>query len=418
MASDGGDDMKLVMTLKVRDEDDVLEDNLRFHRALGVDFFIVTDNGSVDRTPEILTRYADAGLAHVIRDETSELRAHEVRWTTEMARLAATEYGADWVFHGDADEFWWPAHGTLKQILTEIPDRYGAVVCPRTEFVGGPDDSRSFAERLVVREARSSLQPKLLHRADPYVVVLSNTHEVAATASPDLWRALQPPGRAVVRMVRDDRDGNLGPGLPAEDLRLVWAPVWPVRILHFPVRAFDQFRRRAEISLSAGGWGDHGRFRRLRKIAEEERLGELYQQLVCDGEAAAEGISEGRLVRDERLARFLPLCPDPLSGSRAEVCIEPAPAALKRELAELEFDAMRLLARTLRFTLLHHDRLRNRVFDLQTRLAERRAGVRPGALLRGVRHRLGRWRAGRAWTLPEPAGSAVRESRSRGPATR
>jgi Glycosyl transferase family 2 len=418
IASDGGNEMKLVMTLKVRDEDDVLEDNLRFHRALGVDFFIVTDNGSVDRTPEILARYADAGLAHVIRDETSELRVNEVRWATEMARLAATEYGADWIFHGDADEFWWPARGTLQQILAEIPDRYGAVVCPRTEFVGGPDDSRSFAERLVVREARSSLQPKLLHRADPYVVVLSSTHEVAATASPDLWRALQPPGRAVVRMVRDDRDGNLGPGLPAEELRLVWAPVWPVRILHFPVRAFDQFRRRAEISLSAGGWGDRGRFRRLGKIAEEGRLGELYEQLICDDEAAAEGISEGRLVRDERLARFLPLCPDPLSGSRAQVCIEPAPAALERELAELEFDAMRLLARTQRFTMLQLDRLRDRVLELQTRLGERRVPGRPGALLRGARRRLGRWRAGRAWPLPGPEASAVRESRSRRAATR
>jgi glycosyl transferase family 2 len=83
--SDGCGEMKLVMTLKVRDEDDVLEDNLRFHRTLGVDFFIVTDNGSVDRTPEILARYVTAGLAHVIRDETSELRAHEVRWGTEMA---------------------------------------------------------------------------------------------------------------------------------------------------------------------------------------------------------------------------------------------------------------------------------------------------------------------------------------------
>jgi hypothetical protein len=409
MASDGGCRMKLVMTLKVRDEEDVLEDNLRFHRTLGVDFFIVTDNGSVDRTPEILARYAHAGLAHVIRDETSELRVHEVRWATEMARLAATEYGADWVFHGDADEFWWPARGTLKQILADIPDRYGAVVCPRTEFVGGPDDSGSFAERLVVREARSSLQPKLLHRADPYVVVLSSTHEVAATASPDLWRALQPPGRAVVRMVRD---GNLGPGLPAEDLRLVWAPVWPVRILHFPVRAFDQFRRRAEISLSAGGWGNRGPFRRLRKIAEQGRLDELYEQLVCDGEAVAEGISEGRLVRDERLARFLPLCPDPLSGSRAEVGIEPAPAELERELAELEFDAMRLLARTQRFTMVQLDRLRNRVFELQTRLAERRPGARPGALLRGAGRRLGRWRARRTWPLPDPEPSTVRESRS------
>jgi hypothetical protein len=385
--------MKLVMTLKVRDEEDVLEDNLRFHHALGVDFFIVTDNGSVDRTPEILARYAAAGLAHVVRDETSELRAHEVRWGTEMARLAATEYGADWVFHGDADEFWWPASGTLKQTLARIPGRYGAVVCPRTEFVGRPGDSRSFADRLVMRENRSSLQPKVAHRADPDVIVLNNTHEVAATSSPDPWRALQPPGRAVVRGVRDN--GEPGIGRPTEDVRLVWAPVWPVRILHFPVRDFDQFRRRAEISLTAGGWGRRGRFGRLREIADEGRLGELYSQLVFDDEATAEGISNGLLVRDERLARFLPLCPNPLSAERAEVPVAPASADLERELAELEFDAMRLLARTMRFTMLHQDRLRSRVFELQAKLAERPARRRPATLVRSARRRLGRWRAGR-----------------------
>jgi hypothetical protein len=410
--------MKLVMTLKVRDEDDVLEDNLRFHRALGVDFFIVTDNGSVDRTPEILARYANAGLAHVIRDETDDLRAHEVRWTTEMARLAATEYTADWVFHGDADEFWWPTSGTLKQVLTKIPIRYGAVVCPRTEFVGRPDDSRPFAERLVVREARSSLQPKLLHRADPHVVALSNTHEVAATASPDLWRALQPPGRSVVRMVRDRDDGDRGLHLPGEDLRLVWAPAWPVRILHFPVRSLDQFRRRAEISLSAGGWGDRGRYGRLRGILEQGRLGELYGQLVCDDDTVAVAISDGRLVRDERLARLLPLCPDPLSDSRAEICVELSPEELERELTELEFDAMRLLARTQRYTMLQLDRLRDRVFELQAKLAGRRAGVRRAAFLRGARRHLGQWRAGRATPLPGQEDDVVRQSRFRKPATR
>ena len=69
--------MRLVMTLKVRDEADIIEHNLRFHRALGVDFFVVTDNGSTDGTSEILDRYAAAGLAHVIRDETGELTGRE-----------------------------------------------------------------------------------------------------------------------------------------------------------------------------------------------------------------------------------------------------------------------------------------------------------------------------------------------------
>ena len=47
------------MALKIRDEGDVLEHNLRFHHALGVDHFIVTDNGSTDETVDILARYAE-----------------------------------------------------------------------------------------------------------------------------------------------------------------------------------------------------------------------------------------------------------------------------------------------------------------------------------------------------------------------
>ena len=46
--------VKLAMTLIVRNEADIIEDNLRYHRAQGVDFFIVLDNGSTDGTLEIL----------------------------------------------------------------------------------------------------------------------------------------------------------------------------------------------------------------------------------------------------------------------------------------------------------------------------------------------------------------------------
>ncbi len=42
--------MKLVMTLLVRDEQDIIRENIEFHLAQGVNFFVVTDNKSVDAT--------------------------------------------------------------------------------------------------------------------------------------------------------------------------------------------------------------------------------------------------------------------------------------------------------------------------------------------------------------------------------
>ena len=54
--------MKLVMTLLVRDEEDIVADNLDFHLAQGVDEVIVTDNGSSDATLEILRDYEARGV--------------------------------------------------------------------------------------------------------------------------------------------------------------------------------------------------------------------------------------------------------------------------------------------------------------------------------------------------------------------
>jgi hypothetical protein len=347
------------MALKVRDEGDILEANLRFHHAIGVDHFVVTDNGSTDETPEILDRYVDAGLAHVIHEPGADLRKRGADWLTNMARFAATELGAAWVLHTDADEFWWPLRGTLAEALAAIPERYGVVVAPRTEFVGRPDGGGSFAERLTVREARARLQPKVAHRAEPDVVVLDRGGHDVAVAGPggDAAETLRPPGRTVHRTTRDP-EGSDSPRM-ADETRLVWAPRWPVRIFHFPVRSSAQFKRRTEIAIFEGRFPDWGRFRRLREQFEEGRLDELYAELLWDDDALEDGIRDGQLVRDDRLARLLPSCPDPISGSPSgSVRVEPQPDELEREEAELEFDALHLLGRTERWLIVQRERTR------------------------------------------------------------
>jgi hypothetical protein len=363
--------MRLVMTLKVRDEADILEDNLRYHRALGVDFFVVTDNGSVDGTSEILERYVNAGLAHVLRVETGTLRNDEEHWTTRMARLAATEFEADWVFHDDADELWWPVQGTLKQAFEAIPEQYGSVVAPRGEYVARPDAPGPWFERMVYREALGSLQPKAAHRADPDAVVISQTHEVvSAGPERDLWHAMRPPGRMLHRGTRATSDEQEENG-DRPEVRLVWAPTHPLRIFHFPLRSFEQFRKRTEIFLRHGGWRDTGRFRRLRYAYEQGRLEELYAELVWDDSRIEEGLGDGELVRDDRFAKLLPQCPDPLSGAPAgSVRVAPSAEDLEREQAEVDYDAMRLMSRTQRFTMLQLDRSRARLDELRTTLDE------------------------------------------------
>lgn len=276
------------MTLFVRNEEDILEANLRYHLERGVDFIIATENRSEDATPEILAEHARAGHLHLIRHAQDDYAQPQAM--TRMARLAAEKFGADWVINNDADEFWWPREGSLKDAFTAVPLRYGAFVAHRSNFVPRPEDGRSFLERMDVVELpdverlrdddarrayglRHFLVPKVAHRAAPDVEVIDASHRVTGTGV------------------------ELAPG---------WQPV---DILHYPLRSYAQF----EAKVRNGGralerhpdphFNPH--LRRLYGLYRDGRLPERYAELVHDDRAVEAGIARGRLLRDRRLPSYL-----------------------------------------------------------------------------------------------------------------
>ena len=332
--------MKVVVAMKVRDEADVIEANLRYHHARGADRFIVTDNGSVDGTEKVLRRYEQAGLLRLFLEpaDTFQTPAGGApdEWVTRMARIAATEMDADWVIHIDADEFWWPVGGSLKDALAAVPDEYGVMVAPRPELVPRPDGPGEFWERLTVRERHSQVRPKIAHRPDAHALTDSGAHDIEVEPVPR-YRSR---GRAVLRAVRADRD------LVAE--RLVWAPVFRARVLHVPVRSLAQYTAIVERLLRHSVPGSHEdpAVDALRQAYDEGRLPELYDEMVLDDEAVAEGIANGSLVEDVGLREMLPRCPDPTTGSAEPP--PPPPEDVDRELAEITYDAMQSLVRVKR----------------------------------------------------------------------
>ena len=189
------------MTLLVRDERDIVEEHLAFHLAAGVDEVIVTDHASTDGTEEVLARHEREGRVRVLREPEGPFRQRE--WVTRMARLAATEHGADWVINGDADEFWWPRGGSLREVLAAVPRRYGIAQSFVRHFVPVADDARPFHERMTYRlsptapinDPASPWRPyrKVVHRAVPGIELVEGGHAVRSAELQPLrgWYAIE-----------------------------------------------------------------------------------------------------------------------------------------------------------------------------------------------------------------------------------
>lgn len=110
--------LKLIMTLVVKNEEDIIEQNIRFHYAMGCDGFIVSSHNCTDRTDLILEKLKQEGLVLEIIKRNSPNHQHST-WVNEMVRLAQKKYHADWVINADADEFYYSNSLNLKQSILE-----------------------------------------------------------------------------------------------------------------------------------------------------------------------------------------------------------------------------------------------------------------------------------------------------------
>lgn len=95
--------MRLVAVSRVLNEDDIIEAFVRHHAPL-VDHHVLLDNGSIDRTVEILKKLSDAGLPITAFSNRTPLFA-ETAFNTFLYRYAVEEQKADAVLFLDADEF-------------------------------------------------------------------------------------------------------------------------------------------------------------------------------------------------------------------------------------------------------------------------------------------------------------------------
>ena len=268
---------RIVMTLLCRDEEDIVGYNIAYHLAQGIDFVIATDNGSLDRTPQLLERFARQGKLHLIQEPS---HTHDQgAWVTRMARMAAKRFDADWVINNDADEFWLPRTGTVRAALAAMPPDTECLAVPRFDMAPAREPQARFFEAMVLRLAGGETvhghrsPPKACHRAHPDVTVADGNHHVK---------------RGGERMAeRSDH---------------------PLEIVHFPLRSVAQIERKVRQGVEAlqanprldPSTGAH--WRRLhRDYLMHGRTGDYFNEHAPSAAQIGAGLAAGTLVEDTRI---------------------------------------------------------------------------------------------------------------------
>ena len=269
----------IVMTLLVKNEEQMLAQQIEFHHALGVDHFIVTDNNSTDGTLDIIRRYQDKGwVVDVIEEHATDYE--QKAWVDRMVELARAKHHADWIINADADEFWLPACGSFPELLKDTRANVLAgelhSVLPEeskpwqewTQLVRYVDDYEAYGlSRFSIFERQNK---KVLHRSRGYLQISMGNHKVSM--------------------------------LPHIEHRA------DITIFHFNVRGREQFMQK----MINGGQqleqhkGRHGgrHWRYFYKLYKEGKLAEEYDRVVGT-HVRDRLLSEGYIYEDTRLRDFL-----------------------------------------------------------------------------------------------------------------
>jgi len=177
----------LMMTLLVKNEEGMLEENLQFHKSMGVDGFIITDNNSTDGTMDIIRKYQEKGWIKKVIIEKATNYEQKV-WVDRMIWISKTTHHADWVINADADELWYAPSGNLKEELSNTDSN--TLNCELRSVY--PEENKPFWQwdkvvKTIINQEDYNLSrysiferqnPKVIHRTSGYLQISMGNHKV------------------------------------------------------------------------------------------------------------------------------------------------------------------------------------------------------------------------------------------------
>lgn len=108
--------MTVAAVTMVKDEADIIKYTIEHLFAQGVDFVVVADNLSSDKTPKILHDLTMQYPNLAILQDNNPAYVQDEKMTM-LAHYAAKTFDADWILPFDADEYWYWTGGTLAEFF-------------------------------------------------------------------------------------------------------------------------------------------------------------------------------------------------------------------------------------------------------------------------------------------------------------
>lgn len=236
----------IVATLLARNEEDIVHHNIHHHIRQGVRHFVVTDNGSTDKTRKLMNSFPEVKF---LFDEPIH-NHNQSKWVTRMTRKAE-EFNPEWIIHLDADEFWCGLNSLkgLDEEVFQVPTFHHHL--PHSD--GFELMEHYLTGNAICQIGLPNTMPKVVHRPNKNFVISYGNHEV---------------------------------------LNVKMKPLYSISIHHFSVRTYQQFENKViQGTLAIQAFSNtkiSSHWRRWYKSYLEGNLFKIYQKMI---EFNKEGLS-------------------------------------------------------------------------------------------------------------------------------